>query len=685
MTLFGDYGPSYLGSHDDGSSPNFLVYPLTYDEADKDGANALTRTGPGPALTPQGFQGDGYTTRLKKTSLPAWLASSTAKLSLSAHVTLWRRNANATRDALISIGNDDATANPKLEIVALRDSASGSASLGVRTYDGTAATRYFGKSNWNYGQPWPKAYLTGNSETVRPQGLLFIDADTLLISGHYNDTESRVYRIDLPSGAVTGTFSFGTSTHRHVAAWAERGNGEIWCVDYETDDALQIDLDASFASGSAVILTTWNLSNMGTNVLTGIEFITVSSVEYVMIALYNATTTSFLYVIPTSEISNGATFALANRHKRFVLWRQCQGIALRPDDSLLYLSHNRLSGGANNGVVAVVDIAAAIASLADGGTLTAVREHEGPGQYPEDIKFHPTTGECWVGTEGRESPVDNNGFLAYWRSPLTDNLPVEQHIRIDYDGAGGWEFWLDGYLFNTLSLTPTITPAHISIGGLPAASAGWTNGFALATIRDVALKDRPFTPSELAALAADTYEASSLTAYTVTIANPGAESGTASWTAESGGLGTRSATPSPRYEEGVTNTAYFTGGTSAATLARQRFSLATVTGLSTGTIDTKIAAGDIWAVARWWQANFNGTDDPGSCGIRYLDGTPTTLSTTYSAVTDTDEGLKFMKRSLAVTPDSGSRNIDILQRMDRTSGTNNDSYIDDVELTIYAR
>lgn len=668
------------------ASANFLIYPLTYDEEDKDGGNALTRLGPGPAITPAGFEADGFTSRLRNTSLPPWLASATAKVSLSVHVRGWASSKNVTRDVIVSLGNNDATGNPKAEIALFTDEASGDATIGFRTTAGSVITRFFGKTNWRYGVAWPAAFRTSGVHTVRPQGLLFLDTDTLLISGHYADTESRVYKIDLSDGTVIGTFTFGTSTYRHVAAWAMRGNGEVWCVDYETGFALEIDIDASFASGTAVIKTAWNLSAMGNPTLTGIEFITVSGIEYVLIAQYkpNATGTVYLYVIPTTEIANGATFNLANRFKRFVLSRQCQGMALRPADNLLYMAHNADSA-LNNSPVYVIDIVTQILSTPDGGNLVEVRRHQGPSEYPEDIKFHPATGEAWIGTEGRSAVIDNLSYLAYWRSPLTDNLPVERHIRVEYNGAGLWTFYSDGRLFGTLAATPSVTPAALSIGAPPQASAGWTNGFSLATIRSLALKDGPFNNAELAALSAGTYEANALTVHNVTLSNPGAESGIAGWTTESGGLGVRSSGPLPRYQEGFANSQYFTGGTSAATLVRQRLSIASVTGLSTAEIDAKIAAGNLWAGVTWWQSNFDGTADPGGMGLRYLDGTPAAISTTYSGIVDLDVGARWRRRTHSVAAPATSRNLDVLQRMDRTSGTNNDSYIDDIAVQIYSR
>ncbi|MBH0113254.1 hypothetical protein I5E68_09880 [Novosphingobium sp. YJ-S2-02] len=653
---------------------NMIVYPLTYDEEDSDGANTLTRYGPGSAISPDGFQGDGYTTRLTRSSLPSWATSSSGPVSLSVHCRLWRRTA-ATSDLIAGLVEDDVSADAKISVVALTDGDE--PCFGSITNTGSVRTRYLGNAFWKYALPWPTAFLYSGANKVRPQSHLFLDATTLLVSGHYNDTESRVYKIDLTDNSVIGTFTFGTSTYRHVAAWAVRANGDVWCTDFETDMLLKIDLDASFSSGNAVIDGTWDTSGLDTG-LSALDFITVSGIEYALINAYN-NSARYTYVFDADDLGVGVALP-ADRYKRFYLGNRNQGFCVRASDGLLYMSR---SGTVRS--ISVFDIASAISSTADGSTLPTLRSFAVPSALCEDIKFHPSTDEAWVSTEGRSSVADNDGYSAYWRSPLISHEPVERHIRIDYDGSGGWEFWLDGILFDTDTATPTAVPAQLAVGGYPQATAGWANGFSMATIRSVAFKDGVFSEAELTALEAGTYEANSLTEYNVTISNPGAESGTASWTNESGVIGTRSADPAPHFERGVTNTSYFFGGTSAATVARQRFSIAAATGLSPSEIDTLIASGDIWANLRWWQSNYNGTADPGGCGIRYLDGVPAALSTTYSAIDDLGQALYWMKRSLSVAPDSGSRNIDLLQRMDRTAGTNNDTYIDDLELTIYTR
>ncbi|MEY9829821.1 hypothetical protein ABIA25_001636 [Sinorhizobium fredii] len=668
---------------------NSLIYPLTYDEADFIGANALTRLGAGPLVSPLGFLGDGGATRYKLASLPGWLASASAAVSMHAYVTIDRARKNADRDTIVHLGADDSNRYGKIELCVLDDDATNSnqPNLALRVRGASSfTTRYLGRQNWKFGLRWPTAHLTSGANTVRPQTHLFLDADTIVMIGHYADAESRAYKVQISTGTVLGSFTFGSGVYRHVSSIARRSNGDVWVVDYDSGHALKIDLDASFTAGTVSILADWNLTNLGTNVLTGIEFTTISGTEHVLIALYAAAATTYLYAIPVSQMIGGSTFAIADRYKRWLIERTCQGMAVRSADGLLYMSHNSLLGGSatdNNAPIRAISMSQ-FTSLADGGTLAVTRDHFGPSQYPEDIKFHPTTGEAWIGTEGRAGVIDNTSFLSYWRSLLTDNLPVERRVVIDYDGAGTYTMTLDGAPFGTLSLTPNPTPACLSIGGPPAASAGWTNGFAGCTVRELAFKDGPFTTDELSYLAAGDYEANALTAYTVSLANPGAESGTGSWTAESGGLGTRNSGPAPRYQEGQTNTQYFTGGTSLATLARQRASIATVTGLSTAAIDAKIAAGDLWGVLAWWQTNFDGAADPGAGGIRFLDGTPTQINVTYGDVVANTNQV-WRKRVLSAAAPTGARNIDALQRMDRTSGTNNDTYIDDISLVLYSR
>ncbi len=665
-----------------GVSPNLMVYPLTYDESDQNNSNTLTRLGLAPHITPYGFDGDGYQSRLKLSTLPSWITSSSASVSVSASIKVYCQNRHATRDTIAFIGVDDATANPKLELCTLKNSETGRPHVGFRAYNGTSVvSKYFGDFAWVYGLRWP--VLTSSGNKIRPQTHLFLDSSTLLICGHYNDTESRCYKINLSDKSVIGEFTFGTSTHRHIASIAKRTNGDVWFVDYDTNHALRVDLDASFAAGTASITSDWNLTNIGN--ITGIEFVTVSGTEYVLIARYDSVTT-YLYVINVSQMIDGATFAIADRYKRFNLLSLCQGMAIRSADGMLYCAHNAAPGTATNNPIRVVDISSHITSLADGGTLTVIRTFQGPGAMGEDIKWHPSTGDAWICTEGRATVVDEDGFLCYWHSPMVTNSAQENRYTIDYNGSGTYTFYINGQLFDTISLTPSANPAVMSIGAPPQASSGWANGFCVASVRGLAWKDGPFTITELTDLDSGAYEASSLTVYNATLTNPAAESGASTgWTAESGGMAVRSATPSPFYSEGTTNTQYFTGGTSAATLVRQRLLLTTITGLSGSQIDTLTAAGNLWGRVNWMQSNFDGSNDNGTLGIRYLDGTPTQLSINYGAIISAGLDQVWRRRTHAVTADNGARNIDVMQRMDRTSGTNNDTYTDNIELVIYTK
>ena len=223
---------------------------------------------------------------------------------------------------------------------------------------------------------------------------------------------------------------------------------------------------------------------------------------------------------------------------------------MHPTDGYLYTAHNGTSS-VNDWPVYVYDIATAIASVADGGALPEVRRHQTPSQYPEDLTWHPVTGECWIATEGYDAVDDYDPFMAAWRSPLVADEPVWQEVLIDYDGAGEFTFTLDGQFFGTSPATPSEAPDRIAIGAFPASTAGWLEGFFVGVVKNVAFKDKPFSAAELVKLRAGTYEPLTLTEYTVPVVNPGAETGDLTgWTVTSGAGGIAHIRPDPALQAG---------------------------------------------------------------------------------------------------------------------------------------
>lgn len=668
-----------------------LSIPLTYDEQTGDGMATLTRLGAAPWITPGGMVGDGYTARyrMENADLPGFLKfGDVGPLTLHASVKAIRSR-QSTRDVIVSACEDNSTANPKLELCVMNDeryTTNGLANLALRSYTGTMQTMRLARGNWKYGLRFPALEVGG--QKVRPQACLFLDADTLLISGHYNDTLSRVYRIDLPTMTVTGQFDF-PSPYVHVAAAAYRASDSTyWFGCYVSGVLLGVDLAASFAAGTAQITFTNNCS-----AITGfgaIDWVNVSGTDYLLAGEYATSGTRYLYVIPSSALTNGGTFAIANRLKRFVLStiNRNQGVAMH--GGKLYVTSNRIpASGTLTGEITRFDILTAIASTADGATLNYEKLWYAPSPYPEDLSFNPTTGEVWTSTEGYNAVIDFDGWLSYWSTKLEDTNDTyipENHVTVEYDGAGQVTIKLNNQLFDVVSWTPTVAPAVVSIGGPPTATAGVTNGFFVGSVRNIVLQDQAMTPTQYAdAIDGTDDEPNTLTAYSVTITNPGAETGdTSGWTNEVGALGVRTANPPPHNGGN-----YFFGGAVAQTIARQRFSIETATGLTTTEIDAAAAANELWARVDWWQVNFN-NNDPGSMGIRMLNGTPTQISLTYSGlvniVTGAADGLnEWILRGLPVFVPSGARNIDAVIRNDRNAGTNNDAYFDDITLTFYKK
>ena len=531
-------------------------------------------------------------------------------------------------------------------------------------------TKKLFRKEWKYGFRFPT--LTFGGETVRPQGLCFMDANTLLVTGHYNETLSRCYKIDLTTKTVAGTFDFSAS-HKHIGSIAYRASDtSYWFGDFFSGKLLKVDLTASFAGGTASVTSEYTCTAI--NGFAAIEWINISGTDYLLAAEHLTSGTPYLYVIDAVHVTNGGTFATGDRLKRFVITQRCQGISF--ESSKLFMSMNRLTADSTaTGKLQRYDLLTAISSGADGDTLAAEATWNAPSQYPQDIDFHPSSGEIWTQTEGLATVISDSGWLAAWHRSLSSDY-AENHVSLEYNGGGTTTIKLNGQLFEAMAWTPTIGPACISVGGPPQAAAGQANGFFIGAVRNVFLQDQSISSTTYAnVIAGTTYEPNTLTAYTVSLTNGDAESTTTGWTNEVGSISNRASNPAPHG-----GASYFAGGSNLQTISRQRHVLTTVTGLTTGQIDAAV----MWARINWWQAGFGGTDtDTCAMGLRCLDGTPTEQNIAYAGIIQMAPSLTWFKRGFAASIPVGCRNVDALYRSDRGSGTNNDGYVDDIEMVIY--
>lgn len=641
-----------------------VALPLTYDELDYNGLLTWNRQG-GPLPTPSGAEFDGYQSRLKaNASLPAWLSSSTGPLTVHATIAPFQAPPTSSGQA-ISVCTDDANYRPRLALACMPDSQDATlAQMVAMCYTSAFQTKRLCRREWRYEFRYPE--LSFGGKAARPQAVCFVDADTVLVTAHYEDTVSLCHRIRLSDGVVTGWFQFPSPYH-HIAAIAQRADGTFWCGDYSTGMLLGLDIAASFASNAAVITTAYNCAAIIG--FSCIDWVTVGEVEYLLAAEYTTTGSSpYFYVLPASLISNGGTFAVSSRTKRFVCSVRVQGVRQR--GGKLYLSMNRLT--ADSAVVGKIQRYALDLTAADGSPLVAEDTWVGPGQYVEDIDFHPVTGHVWGSTEGCTAVGSDDGWLAYWSSPL-DGSAVENTYTLEYNGAGSTRIKINGRLFEDIAWTPTPTPGCLVLGGRPVQAASWQGGYFSGTIRNVVVQENPMSAGEYGLAVSGFYEPNVLTTLTVSLTNPGAEAGDASgWTNEAGVLAVRTTNPLP-HSGGY----YFYDATSAATLARQRSAIPAAA--------ADVDAGKAWARVRWYQATFSTGDDTSGMGMRFLDGTPAQISQHLAASIKIVPTMAWRYRTFAAAVPALTRNIDALIQMTRVSGTASDGYTDDITLTVYVQ
>lgn len=655
---------------------SLIAFGLTYDEFDSENLLSLTRLGDGPHITPQGFYGNGYDSRYVLSTIPSWLSDAGEPLTVHASVTPLQGPRNSVRDVLVSVAN--ATA-PKLQLAIVPDAKDASQfQVAARSYDGTTKEIKMARRDWVFQGRYPLLRYMGHK--ARPQGIAFYDDNTLLVTAHYNFQYSWCHRIDIATGAVTGSFIFETADASMVApkigAISKRqSDGSWWFTDNDTKLLLDIDLDASFSSGKMVVNNTFDASAVFSTA--AIMWTNVAGSEYLLISEYRDSATAYIYVINGSDVGSNSVFVLANRYKRFLSPQKSQGMAMR--DGLMYVSSNNpATTSAFTGVLYTTDIETMIQAAADGAAIAIIQQFSAPGAYPEDLAVHPVTGDLWTQTEGMTDFESHDGFLSIW-SGRVDGSPAENHYTLQYQ-SGLLTAKVNNKVFDTLAITPTISSNSVAIGGPATAVAGQQNGFAIAAVRDLLIKNGLVTLAEYEQAISGGYEDSELTTYVVPLINPGAEDGVVGWTNEVGGIDTRSAEPPPH-----TGNFYFNGGPHAQTIARQRHNLLDVTGMSGSEIDSAV----MWARVGWWQASWNNaagtsTDrDTAGVGIRYLNAAQGNIETIYPGQIRMDPRLTWIERGTSVVVPSGARFIDALYRANRLDGTNNDGRIDDISLVVY--
>lgn len=660
-----------------------VAIPLTYDVSTVGDNLAWTLDGDGPNVTPLGFMGNGYDARAYAPILP-WMAGADSPLTLHASVRAIQGQRDPNRSRIVTIANPS---QPKLQLVVVTDPHDQEHfQIAANWHDGALQSLNLGRRDWRYELRYPE--LEAGGFNALPQGLKFVDADTLLIAAHYDYQFSLCHRIRLSDKTVTGRFIFETEDGTVVApkngAISQRpSDGSYWFSDNTNKVLYEIDIDASFASGFMVVTNTLDCTAVSSTA--AICWIESGGSEYLLIGEYASSAAAYLYVIPGSVVGSNSVFSLGDRYKRFAMPKKTQGLVMR--DGLLFVSSNNPEAGSTfNGRMYTVDIHQAIANAADGSALVPIQYFYAAGGCPEDIDVHPVTGDIWMPTEGDTAIGAGNGYRGIWSSPVSgvipDGSPQENHYTLTYSGTDTLDVRVNNQMFESIQTAIIAAPETISIGGHAAAVPGQESGYYIGYVRGIVVADRPLTQQEYYSATTGAYESRSLASYPVPMVNPGAEDDVNGWTMEIGGMDTRSSDPPPH-----TGLAYFNGGPHAQTIGSQRHSLTAFTGLTGQQIDD----GGLSVMLEWWQAawdNASGTatdEDKAAIGVRFLDADQIEISQSYGALIRVEPRLWWLKRSSAAAVPVGTRYIDILYRADRDSGTNNDGRIDDIAATVYAR
>ncbi len=459
-------------------TPASIAWPLTVDENDENGLNPLTRLGTLTPITTQGFVANGYDTKLSG-DLPAWATSATAPLHLhviakvTAPVIDWREVIANVSTASVDY--------PKLELATLLHSSK--TIFALRAYNGSAViTTRLNRPGWRFEFRYPERIGGVN---VLPQGLCFLDEDTLLLTGYAGST-SVIYRVDVNTGEYTGRAS--STVHQHLNSIHLAQDGSVWLASVVggLDKRAPLDLTTSFDTGTITTGAVWNTGDVP---VSSLAFATVGGVEYVLASQYSGA--GKIYVFLKSQMSGAVN--QVDRVLRFYVGNGVQDFVQRSSDGFLYLSR---SDGADR--IEAYDLAAILTAAVDDASPSPVSTYTHATEMAEGIDFHPTTDRVWVNTEGLTGTSDR-AHHAVWSSAMTG--AEENTYLIDYLG-GAIEIRLNGRLMvDGLLYTPGAAPAKVAIGAAPPNTAGQTGFLTAGTVRAVAISSVPFTQTELDDLA----------------------------------------------------------------------------------------------------------------------------------------------------------------------------------------
>lgn len=505
------------------------------------------------------------------------------------------------------------------------------------------------RPKWAFKGKFP--LTTENGIKALPQAILFLSSTEMLITAHYNDNYTTYYKIDVASGAVLGSFKSVDGLH-HVSSLSLKSDGSVWGVDYLTATAIEIDLTASLSSGFCVVSKKVKFtaySGIGNG-----EWVNTTNGEFFLIGRYLSSATGYhLYLIPASELVDGLDVSATAYLKRWTVGSRIQGI--RFYNGKLYVASN--TGTADTSTTGYISEYEWTPDTATNTTLSPVRQFPAPSSYPEDIDFHPTTGEMWTQTEGLNSTGDYDYFLSRWSCNM-DEISASNTYEVYYK-SGVCHVNINNYHFHSFNTTANGSITTLSLGNSPNGSS-----YTPCIVRDLVVsnQDNRGVSFDFGV---------SLTPVNMSIVNGDAESPIGSeWIVQTGVLGRRDSLPLPangRY--------YFYDPSSAAHYSYQ------VVDLSQNAVD--IDSGLMSANLKWNQASWSSGADKSTCGVRFFDGSGVLLSEKLPPEITPVVAYTWFARGLNTTIPVGTRLAHVVIKMTRAAGTALDGYTDNIKLDLY--
>ena len=572
---------------------------------------------------------------------------------------------SSIEETILSVSTTSTDASQKILFKYADDSATNCGRYYFSTYSGsTLVTQNLNRNGWKY-----EGKNHASSSATTPwyiQGIFLTDDDTLLYTAHQNDNVSKCFEVNSTTWELQRSFIF-PSPYKHISTIASASTYGWWFADWSTGRIINIDLEASFNTNTASIIQYYTIT--GSNLLSGLTFIDSASVTLLAYSEYKTTPTPRTHIFNPNIISNSGSYDISASIKYYKNPLRSQGILWKSGSRTMYENSS-----ANSGQIFEYDIISFLDTGVNDDSHSVITSNlnVAPTNYPQGMAID-SNNRLWCGSESNLSYDDDvDSFSSLW-SIYWKKTPIEENVYTTIWSNDIIDLRLNGRPFKIFTGSNIRNADTFNLGGRRDNSLPFSCG----TIKNLYITSASLNTDQINLISLGTssvFDTRSLNVIPFGVANPGAEDGLNDWVNESGSLGTRSLNPPP-----YNGTKYFTGGTSLFALGRQRLTLP-----SSSLWTTKTGS----VILDWKQASFSiSAGDKTGLGIILRNQATGSIDVKTSSIHPTRwqenaYGSQWEQRLFSVNTISGSHFVDILQQMSRSSGTNNDGYIDDISASI---